>query len=878
MIYGEFYPIPLESLPDDEQLEYAKSLMDSYIEQNHREGGLQYNVPVDSASVRTRMDRIAYCRALWNNELDENRYSYLYNKIDKHIHNEQDGIDDIITLEMPARVRNIPIIRPKLQALVSEEMSRPLITKVIGMTDEIVGQKLERIKNDILDKQMAKIKQKQIIQATQQQLIQTQTQMIQQMQQNPEMANDPQMKQIIMQIQVELEHMSTLLENDIVITREEVKKIKEYYQYSHKEFEESLCSGALEEYIDSKRLRHLMNNFFEELMVTGEPIWYCDWEPGLSEPETRLIRPEYIWYQSNEAAKYLHELDWCVEYMPMSIGQVVQYFGADITEENLETLRNEFPMFSQDAWYRTNLTHFPDGSPSGWYSGNDYLYSHQVDVFKVNWKEQVEVYALYSENKNDTPYFSEKPPFVKFLSPEEYKDLTSTEAKRNRLKKRGQVIKKAYRVDRWSGVRIGTKTYIKIKKHDFQYRTHDRLSDVALPYIGFANNKFYKSYSPLWETKDIQELYNVLHYQEELLIALSGVKGIIYDLSQMPTGMTPQELMYYMKQGLGLIETVKPNGKPVRTSFNQFATYDMTVSPAIQSIMVIKESLNTLAGEITGVTRQKTGQILATDQVGTSQMALQQSNVVTEYYFMKTDELNELLFTRLCNIFPYAYAEGKRGTYVVGKERQEILNIQKEQLKGEFRAIVNSGSKEREIMRTAKQMAQMKFSQNQIGASDFLEILDLDTMFEMKKALKDAEQRILEQNQMMQSQNVEQQKQAQMELKQMEMQMAQQLEQFSGQIKGQIEQLKGQIDLQKEQIKLQNNQAELQVNSQLEQQKMAIEQEKIANEKQVELAYLNFAYTELEVNSTNQRAQMLINKAKTAIEMKSSAKKERVKD
>jgi hypothetical protein len=872
MIYGEFYPVPLESLPKDEQEQYAKSLMDSYIEQNHRDGGLQMNVPLESTSVRSRMDKITYCRALWNNELDDARFGYLYNKIDKQIHDSQSGIDDIITLEMPARVRNIPIVRPKLQALISEEMSRPVVTKVIGMTDEIVGKKLDNIKNDVLDKQLQKIKQKQLINATSQALLQMQQQMMQQA------AQDPQAQQMIIQMQVELEHLQTLLQNDIVITSEEVKRIREYYQYSHKEFEENLCSQALEEFVDSKRLRHLMNNFFEEMMITGEPVWYCDWEPGLSEPEVRLIRPEYLWYQANEAAKYLHELDWIVEYSPMSIGQVIQYYGADITEENLETLRSEFPMFSQDAWYRTNLTNYPDGSPSGWYSGNDYLYSHQVDTYKVNWKEQVEVYALYSENKNDTPYFSEKPPFVKFLTPEEYKDLTATESKRKRLEKKGQKILKAYRVDRWSGVRIGTMTYIKIKKHDFQYRTHDRLSDIALPYIGFANNRFYKAYSPLWETKDIQELYNILHYQEELLIALSGVKGIIYDLSQMPSGMTPQEVMYYMKQGLGLIETVKPNGKAVRTSFNQFATYDMTVSPAIQSIMIIKESLNTLAGEITGVTRQKTGQVLASDQVGTSQMALAQSNVVTEYYFMKVDELNELLFTRLCNIFPYAYAEGKRGMYVVGKERQEILNIQKNQLKGEFRTIVNSGSKEREIMRTAKQMAQMKFQQGQIGASDFLDLLDTDTMFEMRKLLKDAEQRVLETSQKMQSDSVEQQKQAQMEVEQMKMQMQQQVAQMSSQIEGQLLQMKGQIELQKEQMKLQNSQTQLQVQQQAEQQKVEIEKEKVENEKQVELAYLNFAYTELEVNATNQRAQMLINRAKTAMEMKSSAKKERVKD
>jgi hypothetical protein len=872
MIYGEFYPRPLEEMPKDEMVYYARGIMDSYIEQNYRDGGMRLHIPLEGSSVRSRMDRIAFCRAMWNDELDERRYDYLYNKIDKRVVDTQSGIDEIITMEMPARMRNIPIIRPKLQALVSEEMSRPVVTKVIGMTQDTVEKKFQKINDDVLDKQFAKLRQKRLAIQTTQQLIQAQQQLLQ------EAPDDPIAQQYVMQMQAEVERLQEVATRDFLINKNEVETIREFYQYSHKEFEENLASQALEEFIDSKRLRHLMNNFFEENMITGEPIWYCDWRPGLPEPEVRIVRPEFIWYQANEAAKYLHELDWIVEYMPMSIGQVLQYFGSEMTHDDIERMRQQFPHFNQDAWFRTNLTHFPDGAPSGWYAGNDFLYAHNVDVFRVSWKEQVEVYALYSDNKHDTPYFSEKPPFIKFLSNEEYKELTGTEAKKERLKRKGQRIEKAYRVDRWEGIRIGANIYIKIKKHEFQYRTLDRISDVALPYIGFANNRFYKAYSPVWETKDIQELYNILHYQEELLVALSGVKGIIYDLSQMPTGMTPQEVMYYMKQGLGLIETVKPNGKGVRTTFNQFSTYDMTVSPAVATIAQMKQMLNDLAGEITGVTRQKTGQVLATDQVGTTQMALQQSNIVTEYYFMKTDELNELLFTRLCNIFPYSYAEGKRGMYVVGKERQEILNINKDQLKGEYRCVVNSGSMEREIISQAKQMASAQFQNGAISAADLIDILDTNTMFEMRRMLRKYEQAAIEKAEKLNQQQAEQQKQAQMEIEQMKFQMQSQLQQLTGQIQSQLTQLQGQIQLQSEQIRAQTEIQRIQTQSETAKMKEEINLQKIDNEKQVEMAYLNFAYTELEVNATNQRAQMLINRAKTTLDIKKSQKKERVKD
>src|SRR5690606_23876800 len=98
-------------------------------------------------------------------------------------------------------------------------------------------------------------------------------------------------------------------------------------------------------------------------------------------------------------------------------------------------------------------------------------------------------------------------------------------------------------------------------------------------FIGFSNNRFNKAYSPVWETKDIQELYNILHFQEELLISLSGVKGTVVDISQLPSGMSMTEVMYYKKNGLLPIETLFPGGKPKRTSFNQFSNYDDSVSP-----------------------------------------------------------------------------------------------------------------------------------------------------------------------------------------------------------------------------------------------------------------------------------------------------------
>lgn len=872
---GAYYKKPLEDYDKSDMEKAARLRMDQFIMMNYRGNGYP-NTPITNVSNdANRMDKIAYCRALWNNTLDDSRFNYLQNKVEKIVKDERTGVEDILTMEMPAKIRHIPIIRPKLHALISKEKSRPIISKVVGFDADIVDKKIERIKNDVLEKQVKKIKMKQAAQQAQQQLLAAQQQMIQQL------AEDPGAQGIIMQMQAELDNLNEVVMRDVVLTQEEAKKIKQYYQYTHKEFEELLCSQALSDYIENEGLRHIFNDAFEEQMITGEPIYYCNWEPGLDRPETRHIHPEFLWYDDTSTVKFLHQLPWIVEYMPLHIEEVITYFGHQITTDELQRIRDLMPKSSLDENYRTNLDMNRPGFTRGFDSSNQqnaHLGNDIIDCYKVYWKEQVTVYALYTENDKETPYFNKKPPFVKFLTAEEAESMQSTEAKRERMKRKGQTIRKAYRVDLYEGVRIGGNIYTGIQKSSFQYRTSDRLSDVPLPYIGFANNIYHRAYSPLWETKDIQDLYDILHYQEELLIALSGVKGIIYDLSQAPEGMSPQELMYHFKQGLGLIQTIGKNGKPKRTSFNQFSTYDMTVSPAIGTIMQVKQSLSELAGEITGATRAQTGQVAATDQVGTTQIALQQSNVVTEYYFQKHEELIEQLFTRLTNIFPYAYAEGKKGAYVLGKARQEILNIQKGQLKGEFRTYVNSGSKEREIMQQAKQMAMQKYGQNEVSASQLIDMLDIDTIFEMKQKLKEYEEEAYARMQANQEQQAQQARQAQQELQQLAGQMQVQMTQMEGQIQAQLLQIKGQIEMQKEQVKAQTKAQELAFAEKKINLEAEIDKYKADTEAQIELKYLEFQYNELDVNATTTRAQMLINQAKTHLELNKSRSKEKIKD
>jgi hypothetical protein len=70
-----------------------------------------------------------------------------------------------------------------------------------------------------------------------------------------------------------------------------------------------------------------------------------------------------------------------------------------------------------------------------------------------------------------------------------------------------------------------------------------------LTYNGLTYNGKIKPYSLIGETEDLQDLYDVLHFHKENLIALSGVKGSYMDLSQLPdfkTGNPADNIKLYM--------------------------------------------------------------------------------------------------------------------------------------------------------------------------------------------------------------------------------------------------------------------------------------------------------------------------------------------
>ena len=869
MIVGYFEP--LENFDKEKREQIAKEKANTYIAM----GASNFYDPTADDSLdelsmqsfggRARFKRQYVCRRLWNSQMDFRSFDYLRDKREKKELDKNLSIEKIITMELPAKIRAYQIVRPRLAALISKEKNRPLTPKVYALDTDTVEERKKRHIDTVLKKEHEKHLARLSAQSLLKEAIQVQEQTAQALQeqakQNPAVAQ--QLQQQMQDLAQQITQLRAQAQAEAKLSEDELKEINHYFEHRYKDTKELLCEKALQYNINYHRYKDIFNMGFTNKMIHDEELYSVWWEPGMSDIEMRVVHPENFWYQPSEMARYVDEVDWCVERQRMTHAQIVNRYGNVLKTHQVDQLRQQFANMGGGSNTGSIFSAYdPDGYPMGGYHSHLANSSLTLDVFRVFWKEDVTMYALLEKVEDRA-----EPVFLRWLEKEEHGKFKP---------KKGQLVEPRYRTDLWQAERIGyTDIWMNVGKCAYQPRTSTAISQVALPYVGRAINYFHQPNSLIWATKDLQEMYNILCFQQELLVVLSGVKGTVYDLSQAPDGMEPSEVMHMMKRGLLFIESMK-NGHSV--PFNQFSQYDQTLSPAIGIIEEMKRAIVQMVGAITGINDQQVGQQSTRDLVGTSQMALDQSNVVVENYFQQHEELVERVHSKVVGLIPYAYASGKQGSYILGADKQEMLSIPEGALEeGEFAAIVRNGGKERKAMDTMEQVLQMRMTQNQIPASTYLEILNLDTVHEMLHALQDAEK-----NMQQLAQGAEQQKQqAAMQIEQMRGQLEMQMKQFEASIKDSELQLKAQL----EQQKLALQQQDLQLQQQAEAAKVDADRYAVDVDASVEQAYLGFQYDQMAVNAKHQELALKLQQQKEALSFikKPTSKsdggsKERIKD
>lgn len=707
------------------------------------------------------------CYRLYNNERNDNNYTYL------------ESIGEYV---FPSKIRFIPRVRSKLEVLRSEQSRRILKVSIKAVDKKNLKKRSTRqfqyIAQQVIakgeemriqlnsTKKMYEFKKNQmssIVNSKQQQYQQLNQQMQQQIQGLQQQEQTQQVVQQIQQLQsamvdnmatldnlqmealqleIELDKMDRAMKVGEIMSKKDLENIDKFLLYEWKDYEEESAQKC-RYYLQNKlNIQDEGLRAFTDKLVTGREVYYVDFIPGDKLPIYRAITPMKVRYPKIDGVRKIQDCPWVILDEFMSINQVFEEFGKYLNYEQKKRLSEVYGYSDNGRFINMEgNTAYPS------YIGSINQDASAVSVRRVFFKSNRKM--AFGKNR-------------------EFIDLSNV----SESNVKNEISDVRYVSDVYEGVVIDYDIVVRAGKKPVQLRSIDNPSKSDIPIYGRTYNSLTeRPYSLVWNTKDLQEMSDILFYLREKLIALSGVKGFIMDKSQIPDGMSESEWLYQVKNGVAYIESVKKGVRNAeRASFNQFQTYDHSVTPSIQYIDSMLINIGEMISEITGVSRQRIGQIVNTDQVGTSKIANQQSALITEILFYEHDfDQKDALQALMHLAFKNSFETGEIIQYYDDKKQTHIFTVPADDLKeADFEVMVLNSIEEEEGLLDLKRLAFESFNKGILKLQEVIGLYSTKSLTELEKSLEYYSDKALEVSSKAQSDAMQAQKEFELEKIKME--------------------------------------------------------------------------------------------------------------
>jgi len=491
------------------------------------------------------------------------------------------------------------------------------------------------------------------------------------------------------------------------------QEIEDHYNSSYQDSRAVVGQQVLNYLKDKLDLEDKMQKGFLDWLVTGYVYSYkgvC-----MDELEYEIVSPLDIDYSKSPELEFIEDGDWVVRRQLMSVNAVIDQFYDLLTDKQIDQIedhtRNRSGSFSIPFLQRVSDN----------FGEND----RYVEVLHVCWKSFRKVGILTYEDE---------------FGIEQMSYVTDTYKTDSEM---GESVEWYWINQVWEGYEIDGDIYVGIQPVVGQRNSLGNISVCKLPYNGRAySERHTENISVCSLGIPYQILYNVFHYRLELTIAKNKDKIALIEMNTIPKrhGWDEEKFMYYADaMGFAFIDSTGEGKNNERVTFNQYQVLDMSlgqyIAAQIQLLQAIKEEWE----ELIGISRQRKGQIMASDGAGTTNDAIAQSTAITEEIYRKFEKFEQKENQGLLDLSKHAFKRGKQINYITDDYRNAWLDIDGVSYsETEFGIFAKNSSKENRKMEQMRQMLQA-MAQNGVGASSIAEILDADNFSRIKQLTKEVE-------------------------------------------------------------------------------------------------------------------------------------------
>jgi hypothetical protein len=741
------------------------------------------------------MSKDVECWKMYHNTFEDHKYDYL-RKYGDYV--------------LPSSVRRIPLQKHFIKLLVSQEARRNAFFSIVAIDEDAQEERFQKRANEYVQKFMFRIKK-----AAQQRSRNLQemesglNDMKQKIQSFQPQTEDDMMKlqeaiRVLSQFEVEVMDAREFIKIQDLFDERDLQDMEKYNLYTEQDWNEERVQKLYANLVEKLRIRSKRITAFERRCVIGRSAYYVDCVPGLKDPVFEVLNPMMVYYPQIDDVKFIQDGPWVAIKDVLSFDQISTMYGHKIEKkygkDELNNLENN-PVYESTAVFLATK----EGAllaPESTYKGSTQT-DQKYERVRVWFKSQRKVAIKISKNEEGQVFKHDLDPFRETIDKSEYSFKNGFYVNKKDKKisyrkdqvnvfdsKRGDDIEYRYTNDVYEAVVICGKYVIDARKKQHVVRDPFRHSSVKLPVFGKSYSGADETPSSIvWDTKDLAELYRIVWYHIELQMALAGTKTMLIDRSQKPTSMTEEEWEYHMKQGRLYIQTTDNNGRQINGSFNQWQTFDNSISASIAYYQPVLEMIYQVMGTIIGIPRPRLGQVVGSDQVGTFEMSLQQSSLITEILYEEHDEDLKYALEQLVNIaVKYNYKSGC--TFEIKNPklnaREQVVIPPEEFAKHYYSAVMDNTSKDERNLRDLKELAMAQWQKAMIPLEQIVKMYNVDSVKELEKTIEYFNGKAIEMQQLNQQNNIE----AQQQVEQMRIELQAKYDMELEKMKQQVEMMK----------------------------------------------------------------------------------------
>ena len=489
------------------------------------------------------------------------------------------------------------------------------------------------------------------------------------------------------------------------------KQIAEQFEASYVDNRAIKGQQAINYIMHSQEIHDKFQKAWFHFLVAGEV--YTHRGVRNNEPFYDVLNPIDVDYDLDPDLDFVEDGDWALVRKYVHASSVIDAYYEYLSEQQI--LELEEPRHAEsDSYflYTTSMSKDP----------NAYR-NRLIEVAQVYWKSRKRIGFLTMIDPN-TGAMEEQIVEDGFKMPLEMKEL-------------GAKLKWKWVNEVWEGTRIDGRMYIKIHPIVNQRNSLDNNSTCKLPINGIRYSNINSSNISLVKLGVPYQLnYNIYKYRLELSIAKSKDMIAQFDINMIPKKWDMDKFMYYV-EGTG-IAWVDYNKEGIQLNPQHQSVMDMSIK-TIEQYITLLEAIMQEWEKLSGVNRQRQGQVGSYEGKATSQQAIVQSSHITEDLFRKFNRMEQRDLQAMVDYSKEAWLAGKKTMYVMPDGTTDFLDLNSlSHMESEYGIFLSDSGKEQDKLEAVKQLSQSMI-QNGVPASTISEMFDSDSFTQIKHKIKLAE-------------------------------------------------------------------------------------------------------------------------------------------